>query len=180
MGSEFKCASCLDDVACDDAPGELDDNVASINWDHRHSDRSYYDDDFWVTIGDDEHDDDDIEPDDLYDGEPNDEPEMPISGQDARANAAVVWEWIIDLNRMQMENPPQSHAHAVEELRRHERDEALARESQERRERSAGTREGFGPFGPSTFPVKADVTARDDGEAANDAGVHELLAVLES
>jgi hypothetical protein len=172
MGSEFKCASCLDDVACsDDAPGD----VASINWDHRHSDRSYYDDDFWVTIGDDEHDDDDIEPDDLYDGEPNDEPEMPISGQDARANAAVVWEWIIALNRMQMENPPQSHAHAVEELR-----QSLARESQERRERSAGTREGFGPFGPSTFPGKADVTARDDGEAANDAGVHELLAVLES
>lgn len=135
----------------------------------------------------------------LGDGEPDDEPDLDddddgdddstiasISEQDRRANAAAAWEWIIDLNRMQLQNPPQSHADAVEELRRLERDAALARESQERHERLARTREGFGPFGPSTLPGEVGATVRDDrgdgddGEAVNDDGVDELLAVLES
>jgi hypothetical protein len=103
-----------------------------------------------------------------------------------REAAAAAWEWIIHQNRMQSENPPHSHEDLVAELRRLEHDAALARESQERRERSAGTREGFGPFGPSTFPGEAGVTARDDrddgddGEAVNGDGVDEWLAVLES
>jgi hypothetical protein len=202
-GSEFHCASCLDDFARghadDDARGDTgDDHELDDNGDDAPGELVYYEDTSYYpnpgACSDEEsgHDlDDEGSGDDIDDGEPehddgDDDSTMTISGQDGRATAAVAWEWIIDLNRMQSENPPHSHEDLVAELRRLEHDAALARESQRRRERSAGTREGFGPFGPSTFPGEAGVTARDDrddgddGEAVNGDGVDEWLAVLES
>jgi len=120
--------------------------------------------------------------------EPDDEPELDdddddggdsdddstISGgfpeewgeQMRREAVAAAWDLIIDLHRMQLENPPHSHEDLVAELRRLEHDAALARELQERRERCVTARD--------------DRDDGDDGEAVSDAGVDELLAVLES